>query len=187
MEVCPMTVISGVDLRLTDGDDIFQPGEIPADLDGVEVLEPDGYDPSLRIPTWGRRAIVIVMGLILIGVAASVLVMTYLEGSWWYTYESDQALDAAARARVVAVRDEVNALGDMPEVVAWLNVALNPDAHPTDVRTSLMVAQQALQEAGDPHLMEAVFELREVIQSIRGDSLKPTTADEFEPKLAWPW
>ena len=126
-----MTVISGVNPRLIDGDDIHQPEEIPADLDGVEVLEPDGYDPSPRIPTWGRRATVIVMGLVLVGVAASVLAMTYLEGSWWYTYDSDQALDAAARARVVAVRDEVNALGDMPEVVTCLNAALNPDAHPT--------------------------------------------------------
>jgi hypothetical protein len=160
---------------------------MPADLDGVEVLEPVGYDPGLRIPTWGRRAVVIVMGLILVGIAAYILAMTYLEGSWWYTYESDQALDAAARARVVAVRDEVNALGDMPEVVEWLDAALNPNAHPTDVRTSLMVAQQALQEAGDPRRMEAVLELREVIQSIREDSLEPTTTDEFEPKLEWPW
>ncbi len=182
-----MTVISGVNPRLIDGDDIHQPEKIPADLDGVEVLEPDGYDPSPRIPTWGRRATVIVMGLVLVGVAASVLAMTYLEGSWWYTYDSDQALDAAARARVVTVRDDVNALGDMPEVVAWLNAALNPDAHPTDVRTSLMVAQQALQEADDLRLTEAAYELRAVIQLIRGDSLEPTTTDEFEPKLEWPW
>ena len=182
-----MTVISGVVSRLIDGDDIHQPREIPADLDGVEVLEPDGYDPSLRIPTWGRRAIVIVMGLILVGVTVSVLAITYLEGSWWYTYESDRALDAEARARVVTVRDEVNALGHMPETVACLNAALNPDAHPTDVRTALMVAQQALQEAGDPSLMEAVHELREVIQSIREDSLEPMTTGEYEPRWEWPW
>jgi hypothetical protein len=182
-----MTVISGVNPRLIDGDDIHQPEEIPADLDGVEVLEPDGYDPSPRIPTWGRRATVIVMGLILMGVAASILAMTYLEGSWWYTYDSDRALDAAARARVVAVRDEVNAWGDMPEVVAWLDAALNPDAHPTDVRTSLMVAQQALEETDDLRLMEAAHELRVVIQSIRGGASEPPTTGEFEPKLEWPW
>jgi hypothetical protein len=182
-----MTVISGVHQRLIDGDDIHQPEEIPADLDGVEVLEPDGYDPSPRIPTWGRRAIVIVMGLVLVGVATFVLAMTYLEGSWWYTYESDQALDAASRARVVAVRDDVKAWGGMPEVVAWLNAALNPDAHPTDVRTSLMVAQQALLEADDLHLVDAAHELQEVIQSIRERSLEPTTTGEFEPKLEWPW
>jgi len=61
----------------------------------------------------------------------------------------------------------VDAGGAAPKAVMWLDAALEPDTHPTDVRTYLLTAQEALEEADDPRLAEAAGELRAIIETIR--------------------
>jgi len=89
------------------------------------------------------------------------------QGSWWYSYGTDRPLDDESRERVEAIRDEVEANGAEPEAVAWLNAALEPNAHPTDIRAYLLAAQEMLETAGDPQLAEAVRELQAIIETIR--------------------
>jgi hypothetical protein len=127
------------------------------------------------------------MGMILAGVSFIVIGLTFAQGSWWYTYGTDRALDRTSRARVEAIRDEVDASGAMPEVVTWLDAALNPNAHPTDVRTCLVAAQEALETTGDPRLAQAARELWAVIQAIRPAPLWETPTPRPEVTLEWPW
>lgn len=156
-------------------------------LTNAEELEFEFEETRPSIPGRGRRIVVIVMGMIVAGVVLSIIGLTFTRGSWWYTYGTDQALDHETRARVEAIRDEVDASGAFPEVVAWLNGALDADAHPTDVRTCLLTAQVTLEAAGDPMWAEALGELRVIIQTIRPGSLWETTTPYPVSTLEWPW
>jgi hypothetical protein len=126
------------------------------------------------------------MGMIVAGVTFAVIGMTFVQGSWWYSYGTDRALDHASRARVEAIRDQVDARGGKVQVVTWLNAALDPNAHPTDVRNRLITAQEALQATDDPELAQAVRELRAVIQMIQSAPLWETTTPRPAPTLEWP-
>lgn len=127
------------------------------------------YDPSQ-----GRRVIVIAMGMISALIVLSIIGMALTQGSWWYSYPGDQALDRASRARLEMVRDKVDAHGTVPQVVRWLNVALDPYTDPTAVRNHLVAAQEALDATGDPTLIEAAGELRVIVQAVRPISLVET-------------
>ncbi len=135
----------------------------------------------------GRRAVVIVMGMILVGVTLTIIGLAFTEGSWWYSYMTDQALSRESRARVEAIRDEVDASGAMPEVVTWLDAALDPNADPTTVRNYLITAKEAMRKADDPRLTEAAGELQAIIQTIRSAPLWKTTTPRPAPTLEWPW
>jgi hypothetical protein len=140
-----------------------------------------------RPPARVRRIAVVVLGTILAGVACGIISLTFVQGSWWYSYGTDRALDRESRARVEAIRDEVDASGVAPEVVVWLNAALEPDAHPTDVRAYLLAAQEALKPADDPKLAGAVRELRAITQAIRSSGVREMVTPCPEPMLEWPW
>ncbi len=132
--------------------------------------EDDEGEPRPYSPSQGRRAAVVVMGMISALVVLAVIGMTFVQGSWWYSYPGDQALDRESRARLEMVRDEVDAHGTMPQVVRRLDVALNPDTDPTAVRNHLLTAQKALEATGDPTLMEAAQELLAIVQTLRSAS-----------------
>jgi hypothetical protein len=150
-----------------------------------ETLE--SGEATLRSSGRGRRAIVIVMGMILAGVTLTIVGLAFIEGSWWYSYTTDQALNRESRARIEAIRDEVDASGAMPEVVTWLSAALDPNADPTTVRNYLVTAQETMGATGDPRLAEAVRELRGIIQTIRSAPLWETTTPRPVPTLGWPY
>lgn len=116
-------------------------------------------------PGRGRRAVVVVMGMIIAGAVLAVVGMTFMQGSWWYSYPTDQALDRASRTRLDIVRNEVDANGTVPEVLRWLNTALDPGTDPSTIRYCLLTAQEALKATGDPKLIEAARELRAIIQA----------------------
>ncbi|MCK4316507.1 MAG: hypothetical protein KAX24_12125, partial [Anaerolineae bacterium] len=156
-------------------------------LTNAQELEFEFEEPRPSIPGRGRRILVIVMGMIVAGVVLSIIGLTFAQGSWWYTYGTDQALDHETRARVEAIRDEVDAGGSAPEAVVWLNAALDPNAHPTDIRTYLLAAQEALKATGDPKLAEAAEELQAIIQMIRPVPLWETTTPRPVSTLEWPW
>ncbi len=161
----------------------------------MNTVNPESVNPAIpcreeaspRSPNRGRRAVVIVMGMILAGVVFSIIGPAFVQGSWWYSYGTDRALDRASQVRVEAIRDEVDADGSAPEAVVWLNAALDPNAHPTDIRTYLLAAQEALKATGDPKLAEAAEELQAIIQMIRPAPLWETTTPRPVPTLEWPW
>ncbi|MBL7064144.1 MAG: hypothetical protein ISS49_08065 [Anaerolineae bacterium] len=142
---------------------------------------------SQRSPGRGRRVGVIILGVILAGVTCGIIGLAFVQGSWWYSYGSDHALDRETRARVEAIRDDVDSSGAAPEAVPWLNAALGPNAHPTDVRTYLLTAQKALEAADDPKWAEAVGELRAIIQTIRPAPLWETITPHPMSTLEWSW
>jgi len=139
------------------------------------------------IPGRGRRIFVIVLGVILVGVACAIIGLAFAQGSWWYSYGTDQALDRASLARVEEIRDDVDAGGSAPEAVMWLNAALDHNVHPTDMRTHLLAAQEALEATGDPKLAEAAKELQAIIQMIRPVPLWETTTPRPVSTLELPW
>lgn len=142
---------------------------------------------SQRSTGRGRRVSVIILGVILAGVACGIISLAFVQGSWWYSYGTDRALDHESRALVEAIRDDVDSSGAAPEAVPWLNAALDPNAHPTDVRTYLLTAQEALEAADDPKWAEAVGELRAIIQTIRPAPLWETTTPHPMSTLEWSW
>ena len=144
-------------------------------------------EASPRAPGRGRRVGVIVLGVVLAGVACTLVGLTFVQGSWWYSYGTDQALDRESRARVAAIRDAVDASGAMPRVVVWLDEALDPNADPSTVRVYLLSAQQALKAADDPELVQAVEELRAIIQTLQGAPIKGTSTPRPISTLEWPW
>lgn len=139
-----------------------------------------------RAPGRGRRIGVIVLATILGGVALGVIGVALVQGSWWYSLGTDRALDQESRACVEAIRDEVNASGAAPEAVAWLNAALEPNAHPTDVHTYLLAAREALDAADDPELVQVGKKLWAVIEAIRPSEFKVTVTPYSAPTLEWP-
>jgi len=153
-------------------------------LTSVEELEFEETEP--RSPGRWRRIGVVALGVLLAAVACTIIGLTFVQGSWWYTYGTDRALDDASRARVEAIRDEVDASGDVPGVATWLDAALDPNTHPTDVRAYLLAAQEALQASGAPQWAGAVEELRAIIQTIRPAPLWETTTPRPMPTLEWP-
>ena len=120
-----------------------------------------------RIRNLGWRVGIVVLGVTLAVVACAIIGLAFVRGSWWYAYGTDRALDEESLARLEVIRNEVDASGAAPRAVTWLDAALEPDAHPTDVRTCLLAAQETLEEIGDPHLAGAVEELRAIIGMIR--------------------
>lgn len=89
-------------------------------LTSAEELEFEETEP--RRPGRGRRPStgsgqrigVVVRGVILAGAVCTIIGLTFVQGSWWYTDGSDRALNGESRARVEAIRDEVDASGDVP-------------------------------------------------------------------------
>lgn len=134
-------------------------------------------------PSQGRRAVVIVMGVISALIVLSIIGMAFTQGSWWYSYPGDQPLDRESRTRLEMVRDQVEAHGTVPRVVRWLNAALDPHTDPTAVRNHLLVAQEALNATGDPTLVEAAGELRVIMQAVRPVSLVETMTPSPLPTL----
>ena len=153
----------------------------------ISAVEPELEEAAPRGLGRGRRVGVIVLGVILVGAACVIIGLALVQGSWWYSYGTDRALDRASLVRVEAIRDEVDAGGSAPEAVVWLNAALDPNAHPTDIRTYLLAAQEALKATGDPKLAEAAEELQAIIQMIRPVPLWETTTPRPVSTLEWPW
>lgn len=143
----------------------------------------DGGEARPYNPSQGRRAIVIVMGMIAALIVLSLVVMAFTQGSWWYYYPGDQALDRESLARLEMVRNQVDAHGAVPQVLRWLNAALDPNTDPTAVRNHLLAAQEALNATGDPTLIEAAGELRVIIQAIRPISPVETITPSPLPTL----
>ena len=135
----------------------------------------------------GRRVVVVVLGTILAAVACTIIGAALVQGSWWYSYGTDRTLSLDSRARVEAIRDEVDASGSVPQAVAWLDAALDPHADPTTVRAYLLAVQEALVAADDPKLAHCVSELRAVIQTIRPSHSFVTTTPRPISTLEWPW
>ena len=153
----------------------------------ISAMKPELEEAAPRGLGRGRRVGVIVLGVILVGAACVIIGLAFVQGSWWYSYGTDRALDRASLVRVEAIRDEVDAGGSAPEAVVWLNAALDSNAHPTDMRTYLLAAQEALRATGDPKLAEAAGELQAIIQMIRPVPLWETTTPRPVPTLEWPW
>lgn len=115
----------------------------------------------------GRHTLVIVLGALVAAVALIVLGATFVRGSGWHLYFTDRPLDAQSRARVEAIRDEVEASGKAPEAVRSLDAALVSGADATAVRLHLVNAQESLEATGDTDLERAAQELRAIILEIR--------------------
>lgn len=142
---------------------------------------------SLRHPQRERRLIVVVLGAMLITVACAVLGMAFVQGSSWHYYGTDRALGRQARARVEAIRDAAAVGGRAPEVVTWLDGALDPGTDATTVRLYLLAAQEMLKTSGDPRLAEAAEALQAVMETIRVSSFSAPTLPYPAPTLEWPW
>ncbi len=155
---------------------------IPTNAEELEFEEARPHGPGRA-----RRIGIVVLGVILAGVACVIIGLAFVQGSWWYSYGTDRTLDHESRARVEAMREEMGGSGAPPEAVKWLNAALDPNAHPTDVRTYLLTAQEVLEATDDPKLAEAVRELQAIIQAIRPTPLWETTTSRPVPTLEWPW
>jgi hypothetical protein len=115
----------------------------------------------------GRRTLVVAMGVLVATVVMITLGLTLARGSGWHMYFGDLPLDADSRARVEAIREEVEASGKAPDAVRWLDAALASGTDATAVRLHLINAQEALEATGDADLAEAAQELRAIIQEIR--------------------
>lgn len=124
-----------------------------------------------------RRLVVIVLGAIVAAVACAILGVAFVRGSWWYSYGTDRALNGESRARLEAIRDEVEASGAAPEAVMWLEAALEPGVDPTDVRIYLITARETIGAADDPALAEAARELQAIIGRIQSASTYPAAID----------
>ena len=150
-------------------------------LTNAETLEFEETSP--RRVRRGWRIGVIVLGVILAGMTCVIIGLAFVQGSWWYSYGTDQPLDRESRARLEALRDEVDASGAAPEAVVWLHAALEPNAHPSDVWACLDAAQEILEAADDPRLAEAVEELPEIMQVIRPSRFGTATTPHPVPTL----
>lgn len=141
-------------------------------LNNSETLEFKKSSPHRLGRGW--RVGVIVLGMILIGATCGIIGLAFVQGSWWYTYGTDRPLDQETRARVEAIRDEVDTSGLATEAVMWLDAAMEPNADPTAVRFRLIEAQEILEAVDDLELTEATKELRAIIQTTRSATLNET-------------
>ena len=150
--------------------------------------EPIGTSSSPRLQ---RRRIVVTVLAVLLAVAAIIIIgLAFVQSSWWYAYGTDRVLDSESRARVEAIRDEMEAIGEANQIVVWLNAALAPNTHPSDVRAYLIAAQEALEKTGNPELAQTATELQEIIETIRPtvkqpSSLEATSTPYSAPTLEW--
>jgi hypothetical protein len=128
------------------------------------------------------RIIVPVLAVVLTVAACGIIGMAFVQGSWWYSYGTDQALDYKSRSQIEAIVDDLEASGAAPEALTWLNAALEPNADSSAIRAYLASAQEALEETGDPEFAEAARELETIIESIRPTDLEPYPP----PTLEWP-
>jgi len=150
-------------------------------------IELEPTPPGARL---GRRGVVIALGTILATLALGMMGVALGQGSWWYPHEADRALDSRSRARVEAIRDQVEAKGTAPEAETWLDTALEPETHPTDVRACLLEAQEILDATGDPKLAEAARELGAVVETMRSITIQTlefrgTPTPYSPPTLDW--
>ena len=191
-----MTLMSAVNPNVANSRSQQEYPTLPESAEALEFNESGngdgggGNEARPYNPDQGRRAIVIVMGMVSALVALSIIGMAFMQGSWWYSYPADQALDRESRSRLEMVRDEVDAhevdaSGAVPQVVTWLDVALNSYTDPTAVRNYLLTAQESLKATGDPKLVEAARELQEIIQAIRPVPLWETTTPRPAPTFEW--
>lgn len=125
----------------------------------------------------GRRIAVAALAVTLAVGVCIVIAAALTQGSWWYSYKTDQPLDDASRARVEALRDEVEANGTVPEAVVWLNIGLDPTSDATTVRNHLLAAQEALRATGGPRLSEAAKELLAIAETMRSPAKYPADLD----------
>jgi len=156
----------------------------PVSPASMEELVPGETGPR----PWGRgwRTGIIMLGAVLAAVACAIIGLAFVQGSWWYSYGTDRALDRESRARIEAIRDELSARGVVPDAVAWLDAALRPDAHPSDTRAYLLSAQEVLKAADDPQLTEVAIELRAIIRTVQQYPQKYTATPRPMPTLEWP-
>jgi hypothetical protein len=154
-------------------------------LTSARELEFEEASP-LRLQA-ARRIGVAVLGVTLAALACGIIGVAFVQGSWWYTYGTDRALERESRVCVERIRDAVDVGGEAPEAVMWLNAALDPSADPTAVRTYLLAAQEVLAAADDPELAQAASELQGVMQAIRPVPVSSKTAiPRPVPTLEWP-
>jgi lambda repressor-like predicted transcriptional regulator len=151
-------------------------------------LEPEvsGSLAGRAVPVYGRRRLPIGtigrrvgLGVIIAGVVLIVVFLAFVEGSWWYPVATDRALDEAARAQVVNVRDRVAMVGSAPQAIVWLDLALSHDTHPSDVRAYLLSARHELAAKDDDRLTASIRELDAVIDRIRPVLIEATTSSPY--------
>jgi len=153
----------------------------PTDDEQTQPVEQAQPEVRPRTTGRGRRTLVVALGVLVATAALIVLGVTLARGSGWHFYFSDRPLDADSRARVEAIRDEVEAGGKAPEALRSLDAALAPGTDATAVRLHLVNAQEALEATGDADLTRAAQELREIILEIR-----PELTPEWSPEAATP-
>jgi len=158
---------------------------------GVNAAQPELFGTKSSPRQQGRRVVIAALAVLLSVAAIAVAGMAFVQGSWWYAYGTDRALDRESRARVEAIRDEVGASGETNRIVVWLNAALAPNTHPSDVRAYLTAAQEMLEKMNDPELAQTATQLREIIETIRPtmkhpSSLEATSTPYSAPTLERP-
>ena len=155
----------------------------------VEPHEPEGEEiPEHRL---GRRMIITALTIVLVSAACIILGLAFAQGSWWYHYGTDRALDRESRARLETIRDTIDASGTAPRAVTWLDAALAPHTDPSTARSHIKIAQEILEETGDPTLAEAAEELGAIAEMIRPSVMQPsshgpTSTPYVAPTLEWP-
>jgi hypothetical protein len=183
-----MAIIGAVNPGAVNAANSCSQQEYPPALEDAEAPQfiDSQSEASPRSPSWGRRAVVVVMGMVVAGVALTVIGATFMQGTWWYSYPGDQALDHEFRVRLEALRDEVDANGAVPQVVTWLNAALDPNTDPTAVRNYLLTAQEALRATADPRLVEVASELQVILRAVRPVSPSEVITPCPIPTIEWP-
>jgi hypothetical protein len=153
-------------------------------LTNTETLELEEAGPRRLGQGW--RIGITVLGVILAGMACGIIAVAFVQGSWWYSYGTDQALDHESQARVEAIRDEVDASGTATEAVVWLDAALDPNSDPSAVRYHLLTAWEILKAADDPKLTQAAGELQGIIQQIQSSHPRTTGTPRPVSTPEWP-
>ena len=156
----------------------------------IDAAQPEPIGTSSPARLQRRRIVVTVLAVLLAVAAITIIGLAFVQSSWWYAYGTDRALDRESRARVEAIRDEVEGSGAANQAVVWLNAALAPNTHPSDARAYLIAAQEILEKTGDPELAETVTELQAIIETIRPtvkqpSSLEATSTPYSAPTLEW--
>jgi hypothetical protein len=132
-----------------------------------------------------RRAVVILVTAALAVAVLAIVGATLVQGSWWYSYPTDQPLDDAARAHLATIQEALVTQATAPEAVALLELASTPGTDPSTVRAYLVDAQEALEAIGDPGLAALIADLQSIIIDIRPQGEESTRAP-FTPELDGP-
>ncbi len=144
----------------------------------------DGAEP--RRPGRGWRGVIAILGILLVLLTCGITGLAFVQGSWWHAVGGDQALSQESQARVVAIRDQVYASSEATEAVVWLDAALEPKTHPTDVRAYLIEAQEILSAVDDPDMADAAAELQSIIETIRRSSFGKRATPYVLSTPEWP-